>query len=157
MPSPSPSPSYRERLTPSWWIWLVAVGFAGSFGIVLSRVDGTFALAVAFAVLVATVAWLVRTTPLVAVDPELLVAGSARLPVGFVAGVEALDAEAMRAARSVELDARAWLLMRGWIAGGVRVRLDDPQDDTPYWLVSSRRPAQLAAALEAARLGHRTV
>ena len=154
---PAPAPAYRERLTPSWWVWLVAVGFAGSCGIVLTRVDGTAALVVTVVVLVAAVAGLVRTTPLVAVDPEVFVAGPARLPVGFVAGVEALDPDAMRAARSVELDARAWLLLRGWVAGGVRVRLDDPADDTPYWLVSSRRPQALAAALEAARTGHRRV
>jgi hypothetical protein len=148
---------YTERLTPAWWVWLVAVGFAGSFGVVLSRVDGTAAVVVMVLVLVVTVGWLVRTTPVVAVDPEVLVAGRARLPVGFVAGVEALDAERMRAARGVELDARAWLLLRGWVPGGVRIRLDDPADDTPYWLVSSRRPQALASALEAARSGHRTV
>ena len=162
MPSPSPSsaasrPAFRERLTPSWWLWVVAAGFAGSFGIVLLRVSETAALVVTLVVLGLTVAWLVRTTPLVSVDPEVFVAGPARLPVGLVAQVEPLDAAAMRAARTVELDARAWLLLRGWIAGGVRVRLDDPQDDTPYWLVSSRRPQALATALDAARSGHRTV
>ncbi|MBI4943220.1 MAG: DUF3093 domain-containing protein [Actinobacteria bacterium] len=157
-PSPSPSPGgYHERLTPAWWVWLVAAGFAGSFGVVLSRVDGTAALVVTVVVLVLVVVALVRTTAVVSVDPELFVAGRARLPVGYVGGVEALDAEAMRRARSVELDARAYLCLRGWVAGGVRVRLDDPQDDTPYWLVSTRRPERLAAALETARSGHRRV
>ncbi len=47
----------------------------------------------------------------------------------------------------MRLDARAWLLLRGWIPGVVRVRLDDPDDPTPYWLVSSRHPRRLAAAL----------
>jgi hypothetical protein len=157
-PSSPPSPGgYRERLTPAWWVWLVAVGFAGSFGVVLSRVSTTAALVVTGVVLVLVVVGLVRTTAVVAVDPELFVVGRARLPVGYVAGVEALDPDAMRRARSVELDARAFLCLRGWVAGGVRVRLDDPQDDTPYWLVSTRRPERLAAALETARLGHRRV
>jgi hypothetical protein len=33
------------------------------------------------------------------------------------------------------------------VPGGVRVDVADDDDPTPYWLVSSRRPAALAAAL----------
>ena len=33
----------------------------------------------------------------------------------------------------------------------VRVPLTDPADPTPYWLVSTRHPARLVAALDAAR------
>ena len=29
----------------------------------------------------------------------------------------------------------------------VLIVLDDPEDPTPYWLVSTRRPAELAALL----------
>jgi hypothetical protein len=35
----------------------------------------------------------------------------------------------------------------------VAVQLEDPEDDTPYWVVGSRRPEALAAALEQARGG----
>jgi hypothetical protein len=57
----------------------------------------------------------------------------------------------MRAARGPELDARAYLCLRGWIAGGVRVPVLDPQDPAPYWLVSSRRPGELAEAVRRGR------
>ena len=30
----------------------------------------------------------------------------------------------------------------------VEITLDDPEDPVPYWLVSTRRPQQLAAALQ---------
>ncbi len=152
---PSTTSGYAERLTPAWWIWLVVVGFAGSFGVVLSRVNGAAAVVASVVVLVLVVAGLVLTTPAVTVDPEVFVAGRARVPVGFVSRVEPLDAEGMRAARSVQLDARAYLCLRGWVPRGVRVHLDDPDDPTPYWLVSSRRPQALAGALDAARAAHR--
>jgi hypothetical protein len=42
-------------------------------------------------------------------------------------------------------------VQRPWIKGAVQVHLDDPSDPTPYWVVSSRRPATLASALLAAR------
>ncbi len=50
------------------------------------------------------------------------------------------------------LDARAWTVVRGWIDPVVRIPLSDPDDPVPYWLVSTRRPEQLVAALDEARL-----
>nr|WP_284301161.1 DUF3093 family protein [Homoserinibacter gongjuensis] len=52
--------------------------------------------------------------------------------------------------RGVRLHADAWLLIRGWIPDVVRVELDDPQDPTPYWIISSRRADELAAAIAGA-------
>jgi hypothetical protein len=51
------------------------------------------------------------------------------------------------AERGTRLDARAYLMLRGWIPGVARITLDDPTDPTPYWLVSTRDPEGLAAAL----------
>ena len=44
-------------------------------------------------------------------------------------------------------DARAYLLLRPYRKKAVKVSLSDPADPTPYWLVSTRRPDALAAAL----------
>ncbi|MCB1279909.1 MAG: DUF3093 domain-containing protein, partial [Salinibacterium sp.] len=49
--------------------------------------------------------------------------------------------------RGRNLDARAWLLIRGWVGPVVKVENTDPDDPTPYWLVSSRKPEELASAL----------
>jgi hypothetical protein len=144
---------YTERLTPSVWVWVLAAGFAGSFGIVFSRV-GTIAAVLAMVVVLAlVVVALVRTAVVVAVRDGELVVGRARVPLRLIGGVEVLDPAQMRRARSVELDARAYLCLRGWVPGGVRVRLDDPDDDTPYWLISTRSPARLAAAVRDTHLG----
>lgn len=37
------------------------------------------------------------------------------------------------------------------MATAVRVEVLDPEDPTPYWVVSTRRPMELAASLEAIR------
>ena len=63
---------------------------------------------------------------------------------------EALDEEAARRAFGVEADARAYLVLRPYVRGAVRVHVLDPDDPAPYWLVSSRRPERLAQALAAA-------
>jgi hypothetical protein len=64
---------------------------------------------------------------------------------------EPLHGDAARAARGTELDARAWTVLRGWVDGVVRVPLLDPADPAPYWVVSSRHPEELVAALDRAR------
>jgi hypothetical protein len=40
-------------------------------------------------------------------------------------------------------------VQRPWIGGAVQVVIDDPADPTPYWVVSSRDPVRLAAAIAA--------
>ena len=52
---------------------------------------------------------------------------------------------------TVDVMPYAFVVQRPWIPGAVQVHLDDPADPTPYWVVSSRRPDKLAAALLAER------
>ena len=77
-------------------------------------------------------------------------AGSARIPVHLLAAPEALDAAATRRVAGVDADARAYLLLRPYAPLAVRVRVVDPSDPTPYWLVSTRHPRTLAAVLTTA-------
>ena len=64
----------------------------------------------------------------------------------MVGTMTALDAEQLRTALGPELDVRAYLCVRGWVRTGVRVTVNDPDDPTPYWLVSTRRPERLIQA-----------
>jgi hypothetical protein len=109
--------------------------------------DPRIALGGAGAVLVVGVVLLVRTSPRVEVAGGELRAGRAHIPVELLARPEALDAARTRTELGPRLDARAHLCLRGWIPTAVRVEVVDPQDPTPYWLVSTRRPDDLARAL----------
>jgi Protein of unknown function (DUF3093) len=99
----------------------------------------------------AAVVLLVIGSPRIEVTDAALVAGRARLPLANVGRAQGyLDAEATQE-RGPRLDARAWLVIRGWIAPVVKIELNDESDPTPYWLVSTRHPADLVAALTQAR------
>lgn len=74
-------------------------------------------------------------------------AGAAHIETGLLGGAEVLDADATHRVHGVDADARAFLLMRPYLKRSVKVTVQDPADPTPYWLLSSRRPAALAAAL----------
>ena len=91
------------------------------------------------------------TTPTVEVTDAALRAGRATLPMQFVGTAVAITGEDATIARGRELDARAWLLLRGWVKDVVRVENTDPNDPAPYWLISTRRPAELVDALSQAR------
>jgi hypothetical protein len=138
---------YQERLWPSAGIWLIGLLLGLALGVVPAPVSGTAAIAVAVLGAVVLITALVLTSPAVTVDPTTFRAGRAHIDRRYIASVEPLDAEGVRQARGRRLDARAHLCMRGWLREGVKVTLRDPDDPTPYWLVSSRRPQDLAAAL----------
>ena len=140
-------PIYRERLWPAPWVFIAtALVIPASLLVFLpiSTIAGVICAIVLYGAIVIT---LLVTTPTVEVTADSFAAGRAHLPLTAVAAAEAFEGVDATAQRGTRLDARAWLLLRGWIPGVVRVQLDDPSDPTPYWLVSTRRPKQLAAAL----------
>ncbi|GIG20514.1 membrane protein [Cellulomonas chitinilytica] len=144
------SPAYSERLWPGALAWVLLGVVAVMVGIALVPVDATAGAAVAaLTVAVGTVA-LLRTSPVVEVSGGMLRAGSARIPLALLGDARALDAVATRAELGPRLDARAHLCHRGWVPTAVRVEVHDPRDPTPYWVVSSRRPAELVAAVRGA-------
>lgn len=151
-PGDTATPTYRERLSVPirWWaqgtmliatLWLAVI-------VAVPPVGAWIITAVAVA-LMAALFLTYGSVTITVVDGELR-AGRARLPLRYVASVEALDAEATRAAFGRDADVRAYLVLRPYRKRSVRVRLDDPRDPTPYWLLSSRRPGELAAAITAA-------
>jgi hypothetical protein len=87
----------------------------------------------------------------VAVTSTGLVVGRAMLDWPACGPAVALDADATRRLAGVDADARAFLILRPYLREAVRVELVDASDPTPYWLISTRHPARLAAEIEAAR------
>ena len=149
MPSDAEQAVYSERLWPSPGIWAATMGFGAGLGLIPAPVSAQAALIVSVVGLVGLVTLLLVTTPAVTVTADTFAAGRAKVPLTMVSGIEELDPAQMRQARGVRLDARAYLCIRGWLPAGAKVFLADPEDPTPYWLISSRRPDALAKALRA--------
>lgn len=146
-----PSGGFVERLTPAPWVWVTSLLVAASSGLVVLAVAGPRGAGVVAVAAMAATTWaLLRSSAVVQVTDGELRAGRARIPVVLLGSVHELDAARMDALRGPKADARAYLCQRGWIAAGVAVSVDDPADPAPYWLLSSRQPAALAAALRTA-------
>ncbi|AMB58296.1 DUF3093 domain-containing protein [Microterricola viridarii] len=94
---------------------------------------------------------LLLASPRITLTADRLTAGRASVPIAAVAAATSCEGAEAFAERGPRLDARAWLLIRGWVKSVVKVELSDPSDPTPYWLLSSRRPTELAAAINRSR------
>ena len=87
---------------------------------------------------------------------ELRAAGAA-LPLARVTAVQALDGKQAAAMRGPQADPAAHMLIRPWLKAAVYLEVDDPGRQVPYWLIGSRRPAELAAVIERGRTADRAV
>jgi len=140
---------YRERLTaPASW-WIAALGFAVVWGWVFLVVT-TWPIAIVVTVLLAAAGFVAvwrYGSVLLTVDPDGLRVGHAFVETAHLGAATSLDRTAYRTRLGTGADARAYLVTRPYLDHGVAIEIVDPTDPAPYWLVSSRHPDALAAAL----------
>lgn len=148
-------PEYRERLAvPLRW-WVQGVMFVATLWLALVvAVPGVWAWSATAAVLaLMALAFVAYGSASIEVLPDAtggqLRAGRARVEAAYLGSAVALDEEATRRTAGVDADARAFLLLRPYLKRAVKVELRDPADPTPYWLLCTRHPESLAAAVEA--------
>ncbi len=146
--------SFVERLWPPVWLVALGVVIAATLAWAVGAALGAPAGWAVLAGCVVLVGWLtVVSAPSVVVSAEGLRAGRAFLTVSAAGRVRALDAERTARLRTRDADPRAFLALRGWVPTSVVVEVADPDDPTPYWQVSSRRPVELADAMRRAAVG----
>jgi hypothetical protein len=138
---------FQERLWPAWWVFVATALVIPASLLVFLPISAVAGVVSAIVLYGAIVVALLATTPVIEVTDRTLRVGRARIERSFVGAVTAHTGADAVAERGMRLDARAWLVLRGWIPGVVRIEIADDADPTPYWLVSTRRPADLAAAL----------
>jgi hypothetical protein len=149
-------PAYRERLSPSLWVLVAAAVCAPMAALVLAPVDTTLALVAGVLVGVGIVGALVATSPVIEIDGSILRAGAARIDLQFLGEPVPAEGTDARESRGIGLDPRSWMLIRGGIDGVVTIPVTDPDDPTPAWVVSTRTPDRLAAAVRRAQIRLRT-
>ncbi|MET0703280.1 MAG: DUF3093 domain-containing protein [Mycobacterium sp.] len=150
---------YRERLWVPWWWWplgfVPAVLVALEVNQAVSGVPDWVPFLVLFGVTAGAILFMGRSEIRVVEGPgddgpvgtvELWV-GDAHLPASVIARSAEIPRSAKSAALGRQLDPAAFLLHRAWIGPMVLVVLDDPDDPTPYWLVSCRHPDRVLSAL----------
>lgn len=150
--------SYREhlRVPASYWVlgFITMVTFA-------SFVWAGFSLLIAVAayvvlVILPGVALLVWGNATIMVTQGVLRAGRAVLPLDRAGQVQALDNEATAKLRGPLADPASFMLIRPYLKRAVYIEVTAPATGDaaggpPYWLVGTRDPEGLVAAIETSR------
>jgi hypothetical protein len=170
---------YHERLRVpfSWWL----IGLVTILLLATEVVAGyAWPIAVAiYVVLVGLIAAMLWSwsRPTVVVSAGELRVGPACLPLAAVGEVTAMDEAQTRSLRGPRGDPAAFLMMRPYLRQAVyvevarpgaemrahrrlrgfrlRVEMTRPAAEAPYWLVGTRHPAELVAAINGARAAAR--
>lgn len=149
--------SYRERLWPAAWMYIVILLIVPATLLVFTPISIVAGIITAIVLVIGSVVLLLAAAPVIEIDADSLIAGRARIPLELVGEAAVFRGVEARHERGPGLDARAHLVLRGWVDPVLRVAILDPDDPAPYWLLSTRRPEELAAAIEAARAGRPSV
>jgi Protein of unknown function (DUF3093) len=136
-----------------WWWWPPAFALAAliAFEVNLGvrSLPDWLPFATLFTVAAGALLWLGRMEIQVTAGAGgvELWAGEAHLPVTVITRSAEIARSAKSAALGRQLDPAAYVLHRAWVGPMILVVLGDPDDPTPYWLVSCRHPERVLSAL----------
>jgi hypothetical protein len=149
LPDSPAEAGYHERLSVPlrWWVQgtMLVATFWLAFVVSTPAAVAWTATAV-LTVLMVAVFWGYGAQEVEVTDGWLR-AGRARISGEFLGEAEPLDAGETRRVAGRDADVRAYLLLRPYLTRSVRVPIHDRRDPAPYWLVSTRDPDRLAAAI----------
>lgn len=142
---------YHERLWPAATLFLVLLLIIPAVTLMLWPVNAPIALPTGIVLYALIAGGLALSSPVVEVSGDRLTAGRATIPVSALGEVELLGQHRLRSAIGPQLDARSYLVVRGWIHQGVKIENIDEHDPAPHWIITTRHPKQLAQALRSAQ------
>lgn len=146
---------YQEKQWVPWYWWIFGGLFVALTTAQLAHNRSAIWLFAPAIVLSALTVWALMTwsstTVTVSEDDQgirWLSTSGAHLPHTVVARSLAVPATAKRNALGQQLDPAAFVVSHGWVPEMAMLVIDDPEDDTPYWLIGSKDPEALLAAVE---------
>ena len=140
---------FREVIRPPFWLMAFIYFLAFSLGIAIWAAMTTTIAAVVMTLLTAGTILIYFTSSLVIeIDEKELRVGKAHIDKKFCGEIIVLTPAEMSRQRTREADPAAYLAIRFWTAHGVKIEITDDRDQTPYWLITSKRGEKLAQALK---------
>ena len=139
---------FKEVLRPPIWVLAFIYFLLLSLVIALwAAFDNTVAFTsfVAATIAIIYIAYAMRST--ITFDGEELSIDRAHIESKYLGKVTILDSGAMRLLRTRDADPAAYLAIKFWAPTGIKIEVTDPQDPTPYWLITSKRGEEIAALL----------
>ena len=140
---------YREVIHAPLWLLSIIYFFLLSLVIsVWAALGNNAALVTLVLVTALLILFYFKSALTIEVDETEFRVGSAHIEHRFIGQVHNLNNEDIRRVRTRDADPRAYLAIRFWVNTGVQLYVSDQRDATPYWLISSKKCAELIKALK---------
>lgn len=138
---------YQETLRPSWSMWLLVLLAAALGWLTLAPLSIGWGVVAGVIVAAIAVFGLLASSTDITVTTTHVQVGRATIGREHIGEVTGYLGDEAFAQRGRKLHGLAYLHLRSWIKPVVRIQIEDPQDRTPYWLTSTRRPEDLVSVL----------
>jgi hypothetical protein len=140
---------YREVIRTPLWLLAIIYFFLLSLVISVWAALGNNSALSTLVIVTGALVWIYSASALVIeVDDQELRVGKAHIPLTYIGDCNNLDNEAIRRIRTRDADPYAFLAIRFWVPKGIQITVTDKDDSTPYWLISSKRGAELIKAIK---------
>lgn len=140
---------YKEVIRPPWWlvafIYFMLLSLVVAIWAAFDNNAAINAFAISLALQAALVHWMTSTIEVA--EGELRIK-RAHIPLRYLGDIEIISKEKFGFERTRGADPAAFFAITFWISQGIKVRVMDDRDPTPYWLISTKRANELAAALD---------
>lgn len=147
MPELSNEIEYSEWVLPNWTSFLPVLIIYPTLWLTFVPINETLGVWLGLGLTILFPALMVLKAPKIEVTSTTLRVGSAVIDRKFLVSARAIEGTDGFAARGRDLDSRAHIQFQGSVKSLLKVDLADPEDPTPYWLFSTRKPAELKKAL----------
>jgi hypothetical protein len=147
-PKPSEAIVYQERVRPNFGTFLATAALIPAITLVSEPFDFRIGLIIG-SVLVVAIWWaMFFLSPVIRVREKSLSVGVVSIPRSLLGRIEVIAKDQIFQERGPKLEPAAFKVFQGTVKTAVKIEISDPSDPTPYWIISTRKPIQLASALE---------
>ena len=143
--------SYKERVLPSFVALLPLVLLLPTAYFTLLPFNELAGLLLGPLFLAAILVSIFFAAPVIEVANDEIAVGDTEVPLKFVSKITIIEAKDGFEERGVRLSPAAYARFQMGVKTMVKIELSDPDDKTPYWLISSKNPQGVVAAFEAAK------
>jgi hypothetical protein len=151
VPNPKPTEPivYRERVRPNFGTFIAVATLLPAVTLVSEPFDYRIGIAVGLILVMSIWAALFFLAPVIQVGSSHLTVARAKIPRNLLGNIEEIAKDQIFSERGPKLDPAAFKVFQGTVKTAIKISFNDPNDPTPYWIISTRKPAQLAEVLRA--------
>ena len=147
-PGKTKSPLYKERVLPNFGTFAAIFALLPSIAIISEPFDVRIGLAIGIVVVITIWTLLIFRAPTIELSNLKLKVGRVGIFRNLIGQAEVISKDRIFLERGPNLDPGAHKVFQGSVKTAIKIAILDPEDPTPYWLISTRKPHKLAELLK---------